>query len=224
MSDRTTGRVIGALFLGAFVCYGFGGLLVESVAAGEGSLNAVGENQARLTSGAILMLANSVIVAAIGILAYAVFHRRQVAASLVYLIARVFEATVLAVGVVFVLLLVPLHEDPSASDALANVVYAGNDISFQIAMIGLGLGSVWFFGALLHDRLVPSAWAVWGIVGYAALALGAILELCGLGVGVWFAIPGGLFEVALGITLISRGLPEAIVAEEHASEPAELRQ
>ena len=43
------------------------------------------------------MLANSVIVAAIGILAYGVFHRRQRAASLVYLIARVFEATVLAV-------------------------------------------------------------------------------------------------------------------------------
>ena len=46
------------------------------------------------------------------------------------------------------------------------------------------------------------------MVGYALLAAGAMLELVGLGLGQVLTIPGGLFEMALGITLLARGFPE----------------
>ena len=36
------------------------------------------------------------------------------------------------------------------------------------------------------------------------------MELLGLTVGLVFAIPGGLFEVALGLILMARGFPEPI--------------
>ena len=84
----------------------------------------------------------------------------------------------------------------------------GNDLAYQFAMLVLGVGSVPFCRALLRGRFVPGWLAVWGIVGYAVLAAGALLELVGLGVGLVLAIPGGLFEVTLGVTLLARGFSE----------------
>ena len=77
-------------------------------------------------------------------------------------------------------------------------------------MLVLGVGSVVFCGALLRDQFVPRWLAIWGMVGYAVLAAGALLELVGLAVGLVLAIPGGLFEVALGVILMVRGIPEPI--------------
>jgi hypothetical protein len=77
-------------------------------------------------------------------------------------------------------------------------------------MLVLGVGSMPFCSALLRGQFVPGWLAVWGIVGYAVLSAGALLELVGLTVGLALAIPGGLFEVALGLTLIARGFREPI--------------
>ena len=56
MSNRTTGRIVGALFLAAFVCYGVGSALVDRPV------------------GAALMLLNSVVVATIGALVFGIFR------------------------------------------------------------------------------------------------------------------------------------------------------
>jgi hypothetical protein len=174
MSNRTTGRIVGALFLAAFVCYGVGSALVDCPV------------------GPSLMLLNSVVVATIGALVFRVFRRGHLRTAATYLITRALEATLLAVGV-FLL--------TSMGSA------AGNNLAYQFAMLILGVGSVPFCWALQRDRLVPGWLAVWGIVGYVVLAAGALLELIGLSVGLVLTIPGGLFEVAFGLTLIARGFP-----------------
>ena len=47
---------------------------------------------------------------------------------------------------------------------------------------------------------------MWGVIGYAMLAAGAVLELAsGRSIALAFAVPGGLFEIALGIFLLWRG-------------------
>ena len=180
MSNRTTGRIVGALFLAAFACYGVGSALVV------------------LPVGPPLMLLNSVVVATIGGLVFRVFRHRHLRAATTYLIARVLEAILLAVGVFGLI---------SMGSA------ASNDLSYQLAMLILGVGSVPFCRALQRDRFVPGWLAVWGLVGYVVLAAGALLELIGLGAGLVLAIPGGLFEVAFGVTLIARGFPDPIAAD-----------
>ena len=47
-----------------------------------------------------------------------------------------------------------------------------------------------------------------GLAGYTLLALGAVAELLGFGLGLALSIPGGLFEVVLGVILLFRGFPE----------------
>jgi hypothetical protein len=63
---------------------------------------------------------------------------------------------------------------------------------------------------LLRTRLVPRALPILGLVGYAALFVGASLEALGLvdtmaGAGLAALVPGGLFEFVLPIWLFVRG-------------------
>jgi hypothetical protein len=58
---------------------------------------------------------------------------------------------------------------------------------------------------LLQAHLVPRFLAVWGIVGYAVLAVGGMLEILGYGVGLALSAPGGLFELVVGVLLVAKG-------------------
>jgi hypothetical protein len=155
----------------------------------------VGSALADRPVGPALVLLNSVVVATIGVLVFRVFRRPHPRTSAAYLIARGLEAILLAVGVVGLV-----------SMGSAEI----NHLAYQGAMVVLGVGSVPFCRALLRDQFVPRWLAVWGLVGYAVLAAGALMELVGLAVGLGLAIPGGLFEVALGVILVARGFPEPI--------------
>lgn len=188
------------------------------VTAGAGAtavLSAVADNQMQISAGALLMLMNSAVVVGIGVLMFPVLRPHHEFAARAYLIARVFEAVLLAVGVICLLLLVPLAReyaeagagDASVLPALARVAQEGSQYSYQIAMIGLGLGSVLFCRVLLRANLVPRYMALWGMLGYAILAAGAMLEVLGYGVGVAMSVPGGLFEIALAALLMVKGFP-----------------
>jgi hypothetical protein len=183
MSTRARGRVVGSLFWLAMLAYLSGTALVGA-AAGRPILTA---------AGALLMLLNSVVVAGIGILVRPVLRRHDETSAVAYLVSRVVEAVLLAVGVVLVLRSMPVAAE-----------YA-----YQVAMIALGLGGVVFCRVLFRARLVPRLVAIWGLVGYALLGLGAALEVLGIGVGLVLSVPGGLFELVLGVLLIARGFPMA---------------
>ncbi|MBG0831386.1 DUF4386 domain-containing protein [Planomonospora sp. ID67723] len=215
MSERTIGRAVGALLLLAFVGYGGGSALVESGSGAVGTLSGVLDHQVRISAGALLMLINSVAVAGIGVLAFPVLKSRHEISAYAYLMGRAIEAVMLAAGVVFLLLVVPLARewadagapDASVLEALGRVAKEGNRYSYQIAMIALGITGLLFCRVLLRERLVPAFMALWGLAGYAVFLAGAIAEVLGYGIGLALSVPGGLFEVALGVMLIARGFP-----------------
>ncbi len=176
---RTIARTVGTLMLAAFLLYGIGSSIATTAAPG-----------ALLTTGAVMMLLNSVAVIAIGALMLPVLRPRTPAVAIGYLATRVFEGAFLAVGAV----------------ALLMSSVGTNFLAYNIAMAGLGVGSLFFCVALHRSRLVPRFLAVWGFVGYAAFAAGCILELSGVaGAGLVSTIPGGLFELFFAVWLIVRG-------------------
>lgn len=213
MSPRAIGRTIGTLFLLAFVAYIAGNALANPTTADV--LPDVADNPTRVAAGALLMLVNSAVVVAIGVLAFPVLRPHSELSANAYLIGRAIEAALLAVGIVFLLLLIPLAREHSSADpgtalpALARIAVAGNHYSYQFAMISVATAGILFSRVLLRARLVPRFMAVWGMAGYAVFLLGAILEVLGYGVGVVLAVPGGLFEIALGVLLIAKGFPAA---------------
>ncbi len=215
MSSITIGRIVGALILLAYVVYLTGGALVDFGAGIPAELEQVAGNTTLIALGAVLMLANSAIVACIGVLMLPVLRHRHEITAYAYLATRLFEAVMMAVGVLSLLLLIPLAQANTATASAPGAVLAslaplaqqGNQYALHIGMIGLGLGSRLFCRALLRTGLVPGFMAVWGLIGYAALAMGETLALLGYDVGMLHYAPGGLFEVALGVLLIIKGFP-----------------
>lgn len=212
MTMRTTGRAVGACFLLAFVFYIAGGVMVESGSGNPAVLSKVGDHRTLIASGALLMLVNSLAVAAIGVLMFPVLRRRHEVSAYGYLICRSVEAVMLAVGTVFLLVLIPLSKEYAAGGeraselaALARVAQKADYYSYEIGMIAVGISGFVLCRVLLRAKLVPRLLALLGLFGYAMFFAGSVLEVLGYAVGNALSIPGGLFEVALGVLLIARG-------------------
>jgi hypothetical protein len=178
--SRTTARIVGALFLSAFLLYGIGSSVATTAPLGSPPL----------VAGVALMLLNSAAVLTIGVLLLPTLRQYSAACAYAYLGTRVFEAALLGVGAI----------------ALLGGAAATNVVAYNIGMAGLGLGSLFFCVALYRSRLVPRPLAAWGFVGYAVFATGSVLELAGVsGAGLVGAAPGGLFELGLACWLLVRG-------------------
>jgi Domain of unknown function (DUF4386) len=206
-------RLIGALFLAGFLTYGVGSGLVNSVVGANGFLATVPARQTVLVLGAFLMLLNTAVDVAKGVLFYPILERHSKRAALSYLSAMIVEVVLLAVGALCLLMIVPLAKqsaDAGTTDTgwgktLGALAVDANNNAYQIAEIALAVGAIVLCALLYRTRLVPTVVAQWGLVGYPILIAGCIAELFGLHIGLWLSIPGGLFELALGFWLLVKG-------------------
>ncbi|CAE7322920.1 unnamed protein product [Symbiodinium natans] len=192
--------LIGALFLLAMACYATGSDMAESAVV-HGSVD-----RHAMAFGALLMLGNSVCVAVIGVLMYPILHEHDENVALGYVVVRCFEGILLIVGIVSLLsqqALTEVASDPTA--ALFAVLQKANFFAYQMAMCILGIGSMPVCYTLLRSGLLPVWLSLWGLVGYAVFAVGAIAEIFGFSIGVMLSAPAGLFEVTLPIWLFTKG-------------------
>lgn len=224
-----TARIVGALVLAAFLVYGVGSSIATATVSAPGYLASVADD-AMFTMGVVMMIANSAVVISIGVLMYPVLKERNANIALGYFGTRVFEGTFLAIGAISMLSIATigresaqLDADMSEFDSLAAAAISDNFTAYNVAMAGLGIGSLFFCYLLFQSRLVPRFLAVWGFAGYALFAAGCLLEIFGFsGVGLVLTIPGGLFEVFFGIWLIAKGFNPAAVAELRVEKQAVL--
>jgi len=148
MSARTTGRIVGALFLLAYVAYLVGGALAGSGSASTVVLSHVAGHQLQISAGALLMLANSAAVIGVGVLIFPVLNRHHQNTAYGYLTAQVVQGVMLAVGIVFLLLRIPIAQqyagagDTSTLPALARAAQEGNHYAFWIGMLSVGIGGL----------------------------------------------------------------------------------
>lgn len=206
-------RLIGALFLSAFVFYGVGNGLVTATVAAPGFLATIPAHETTLVLGTLLMLLDSAAVIGIAALFFPILERHGKSAAPAYLAARTVEAVLLAVGVLCLLMLLPLAQhaidtgEASAAWArtLGSLAIQANTMAYQIASMAAGLGGVFLCWLLFRTRLIPRFLAGWGVIGYAVFVAGAVSEILGIHIGLMLSIPGGLFEVALGVWLLLKG-------------------
>lgn len=216
-SRRAYSAVIGALFVSVFFLYGIGFGLVTSVTGAPAYLATIADHQFTLILGGFLMLLNSVAVVGLGVLFFPILTKHGQRTALAYLTARIVEGVFLAVGVLYLLLLLPLGQlgvDAGAASrgwatALGSLLTQANTLAYQIAMLSLGFASLFLCALLFRTRLIPRFLAVWGFAGYAVFMTGAIAEIFGIHIGVMLSVPGGLFELAVGLWLIFKGFQPA---------------
>jgi hypothetical protein len=207
------------LILIATVTYLLGDGLLQSILNAPDYLLNVYPNSTQVVIGVLLEFIDAAAVAAIGILLFPILRKFNAAIALGYAGTRIIECLLLIVAGISALSLIPLSQEyvqagtPDASnfEALGTVVVAQSGLAFQIAMIALGLGSIPFCYLLYRTRLIPRWMAVLGLIGYAALLIGGLLELFGLNLSMIHFAPGGLFELILPIWLIVKGFNESVI-------------
>lgn len=213
---------LNAIFVGAlFFLTMIAGLIESKVAAPllGGLPSALGQHEALLETGALLILFMAAGIVGIAILLFPVIRTRNEAVAVTYLAFRIIEGVLLIAGSVVSLALPPLcakfvvagAPDPSWLQAIVAMAVKVRYSAFQIAMVLLGIGSLLVFATFYRSTLLPRWLSAWGLTGYALLLASALLSILGLvdtvnGAGMILYIPGGVFELLVfPFWLIAKG-------------------
>lgn len=221
---RTTATVVGAMYVAGFVV-GIGGeALIQSVLGAPNHLATVSANGMMLAIGAILWLVAVVGDAAHGVLMFPILKQHSERIAVGYLGARIMDAVFIAVMVLFLLLQIPLGSEylkAAAPDtfylqALSAVSVQASQYAYQLGMSTLGIAGLMLCYTLYKAKLIPRVLAVWGLIGYAVIFVGMVSEMMGSGLGLASSIPGGLWEMFIGVWLIVKGFNIPAIASQSA--------
>jgi hypothetical protein len=217
---RTTARVVGIVYILGFVV-GLAGIgLFTSILGAPDHLSTVSANSMLLGFAAVLWLMAVIGDAAHGVLMFPVLKQHSERMAIGYLAFRIVDAIFIAVMVLFVLIQIPLGSEylkAAASDAsflqaLSAVFSQAQQYAYQIGMSALGVSGLMLCYTLYKAKLVPAWLAIWGLVGYATILVGMLSAVMGSGLGDLSSIPGGLWEVFMGVWLIVKGFNAPAIA------------
>jgi hypothetical protein len=208
----TYSRLIGALFLLGFLCYGVGSALATSVTGGSDFLSTISAHQTTLVIGAFLMFLNTGIDVGKGVLFFPILEKHSKRTALGYLAALIVEVVLLDLGVLALLLIIPLaqHAGDAGAKTIGLILVQSNATAYQMGEMTLGVGGVFLCVLLFRTQLIPRWLAISGLIGYPLLAAGTIAEIFGIHIGLYLTIPGFFFELAMPFWLFFKGFqPEA---------------
>ena len=212
---RMTARVVGLVYIAGFVVGMAGDILSKPLLGSSDRLAAVSASSMTIAIAAILWLMAVIGDAAHGVLMYPILKRYNERIAVGYLAARIMDAVFIAIMVLLILFQIPLANEyvkAAASDslslqALSTVLLYAKQYTYQVGMSTLGVSGLMLCYTLYRARLIPRVLAIWGLAGYGVIFVGMLSEIAGLGLGVELAssIPGGLWEVFMGVWLLARG-------------------
>ncbi len=178
-------------------------------------------NDTTVVLGCLLDLINAFACVGTAVSLFPVVRRHNESVALGFVTARLFEAAVIAIGVVSLLAVVTLRqagatgEDPQSLVSAGQALVAVRDWTFL-----LGPGTIPALNALLlgyllfRSRLVPRIIPILGLVGAPLLLISAITTMFGINsqVSVLSAVatlPIFLWELSLGLYLTFKGFGPA---------------
>ena len=214
-------RITGLLWIATFITSIPALVLYGPLLHDSNFILGAGGGDARIYAGAALELL--LIIANIGtaVVPYALFKRHSERLALGFVAARIVESVFIAVGILSVLAIMTLRQDPgSASDntlvALGQSLVAIHDATFLLGpgfVVGVGNGLI--LGCLMYrSGLVPRRMALFGLVGGPLVCLSGIAVMFGAfepsgAVQFGFTIPEIIWEAFLGIYLTFKGFNAA---------------
>ena len=222
---RTTARVVGIIYIAGMVIGIGGNILIQSILGTSDYLSAISSNSMKLALGSMLWLMTVAGDSAHGILMFPVLKQHNESIAIGYLGFRIVDAVFIGVHVLFVLIQIPIGSEylkagPQNTfflQSLSTVFIMINQYGYQIGMIFVGLAGLILCYSFYRSKLVPRFVAVWGLVGYATILCGSVWEVLGFDLHLLHTIPGGLWELFVGVWLITRGFkltPDSLASVE----------
>jgi hypothetical protein len=163
--------------------------------------------------GAVLWLTTVLGDAAHGVLMFPVLARRSARTAVGYLSARIVDAVLIAVMTLLILAQLPLARSFVAGTdagtaglpAVSAMLTAANLYAYDLAMTTVAVAGLILCSAFYRSQLIPRPLAIWGLAGYAVLLAGSVLQILGYQLHSVQAMPGGLWELFIGVWLIVKG-------------------
>jgi hypothetical protein len=213
--NRKTAVLVGALFLVATATFFVSSAVITPflpIGGSPGDLAAVGRNSTLVIAAALIALIDGLAVVGIAAALYPILGPRHPGLAVAYTGMRTAELAIIAAYVLAPLMLVSLSRSETAADSatMAALLLGLRHWTLLFIYLFNGVAGLVLSYMLLRTRLVPRALPLVGLVGYAALFVGASLDALGFintaaGAGMVALVPGGLFELALPIWLFVRG-------------------
>lgn len=233
-NQRRAEIVIATLFLLTAAASIPAGLFLDPLFNASGYLAWVFPHQGAVALDAVLWSINNIGIVFIAVFAFPVLRKFDETLAAGYLASRIIEGTIMMVGIMATLSLIPLSQQFLKAGAPQNSWFLTlGDVLKHAKFLGLsavslpilGLGGLLFTWLLFRFRLVPRVISVVGLIGYALVFLYSIAGWFGLidvtpgasGVGV-LVLPVATFEIILlPFWLLFKGFktpeaPERIVA------------
>ena len=225
-SDNKTARIVGVLFVTGMVAYFLSDeFLLAPILSAPDYLGSIYPNKTRVMIAVLLWLIVGVSVVGIAAMMFPILKQHNESLALGYVGFRVIEFAIIIVHVISPLLLLTLSqryvqaEAPDASyfQTFGTLLLEGRYWTGEMIAILVGLGGLTFCYLLYRSELIPRVISGWGLIGYALLLTGVLLELFGPSVGMIISLPGGLFEIFLAIWLIVKGFNSSAVVSGSAN-------
>jgi hypothetical protein len=217
---RKTATTVGVIYLLGMVVGIGGNVLIQSILSASDPLAAVGASKMLIAVGAMLLLLAVAGDAAHGILMFPVLKQFSERIAFGYFGARIMDAVFVGAMALLILFQIPLANEylkAGASDtlqALSAVLNQAQLYAYHIGMLTVGFAGLMLCYLLYKTQLLPRFLGVWGLFGYAVILGGSVLELLGFNLNSIHTIPGGLWELFIGVWLIGKGFSASPVPSE----------
>jgi Domain of unknown function (DUF4386) len=211
---RKTAITIGVIYLAGMVVGIPAGILIQSIIGTANPLPSIAANSTLVAIGALLWLLPAAGDAAHGILMFPILKRYGERIAYGYLGARIIDALFVAIMALLILVQVPLASeyvkagasDTSYLQGLSSVFMQAQLYAYHFGMLTVGCAGLMLNYAFYRARLLPRVLGMWGLVGYAVILCGSVLEVLGFNLMLIHSLPGGLWEVLVGgVWLIAKG-------------------
>src|ERR687884_483345 len=212
-SYRKTATTIGVIYLLGMVVGIGGNILIQSILGASDPLASVGANHMLIAIGAMLwLLAGAGADAAHGILMFPVLKRFSERIAFGYFGARIMDAIFVGVMALLILFQIPLANEylkGGASEtlqALSAVFNRAQLYAYSFGMLTVGFAGLMLCYVFYKTQLVPR-----------------FLEVAGFNLNLIHTIPGGLWELFIGVWLIAKGFsPVSLLSERTTSRPTRI--
>jgi hypothetical protein len=214
---RMTAKVVGTLYILGFVV-GIAG----SMLGAPDQLETVSARSTMIAIGALLWVIAATGDSSHGVMMFPILKQNNDRIALGYLSARLVEAAIIAVSALFILLQIPLGaeflkanaSDTSYLQSISVLFTQSQAYTYQIGMVALGMAGLTLCYGFQRDKLVPRFFIIWGFIGYVSFLIGSMLEILGFNLQLLHTLPGGLWEMSIGVWLIIKGFNFAAFGSE----------
>lgn len=174
----------------------------------------ISNNLTQMRISILLALFTSVGIIVLAVLLFVVLHKQNKTIALVALGLYLAEAILLAVSKIGIFALIPLSleyvkagtPDSSYFQILGTLFFGVDRWGDNIHMLFFCLGGILWYSLFYKSKYLPRVLSVWGLLSVSLALIGTLLVIFDFEPSIILVIPNGLFELAIGLWLMFKGI------------------